>query len=94
MSQNVDVVVIGAGHNGMTAANYLARAGRGVIVVEALAKVGGMTSSGYMIPEAPRHLVTPCARSIPIRPTPISIRTAARSPCSAIATEPRTTWHG
>ena len=61
MSDDVDVVVIGAGHNGMTAACYLARAGRRVLVVEALGKVGGMTSAGYMIPEAPRHLVTPCA---------------------------------
>ncbi|WP_443478686.1 phytoene desaturase family protein [Novosphingobium aerophilum] len=61
MMDEVDVVVIGAGHNGMAAAGYLARAGKKVVVVERLAKVGGMTSSGYMIPEAPEHLVTPCA---------------------------------
>jgi phytoene dehydrogenase-like protein len=60
-SEQVDVVVIGAGHNGMAAAGYLARAGKKVLVVERLDKVGGMTSSGYMIPEAPEHLVTPCA---------------------------------
>ncbi|MAF29657.1 MAG: beta-carotene ketolase [Croceicoccus sp.] len=56
-----DAVVIGAGHNGMAAAGYLAREGKKVLVVERLDKVGGMTSSGYMIPEAPEHLVTPCA---------------------------------
>src|SRR5690606_24079787 len=61
MTDQVDVVVIGAGHNGMAAAGYLARAGKKVVVVERLAKVGGMTSSGYMIPEAPEHMVTPCA---------------------------------
>ncbi len=61
MSEDVDVVIIGAGHNGLTAAGYLSRAGRRVTVVERLDKVGGMTSAGYMIPEAPRHLVTPCA---------------------------------
>jgi phytoene dehydrogenase-like protein len=57
----VDVVIIGAGHNGMAAAGYLSRAGKKVVVVERMAKVGGMTSSGYMIPEAPEHMVTPCA---------------------------------
>ncbi len=61
MSEQVDVVVIGAGHNGMASAGYLARAGKKVVVLERMAKVGGMTSSGFMIPEAPQHLVTPCA---------------------------------
>jgi phytoene dehydrogenase-like protein len=61
MTEPVDVVIVGAGHNGMAAAGYLSRAGKKVVVVERMAKVGGMTSSGYMIPEAPRHLVTPCA---------------------------------
>ena len=61
MTDAVDVVIIGAGHNGMAAASYLSRAGKSVVVVERMAKVGGMTSAGYMIPEAPEHLVTPCA---------------------------------
>lgn len=61
MNEEADVVIVGAGHNGMAAAGYLSRAGKRVIVVERLAKVGGMTSAGYMIPEAPSHLVTPCA---------------------------------
>lgn len=61
LDDQVDVVVIGAGHNGMAAAGYLAREGKKVVVLERLEKVGGMTSSGYMIPEAPEHLVTPCA---------------------------------
>jgi phytoene dehydrogenase-like protein len=61
MSDQFDVVIVGAGHNGMAAAGYLSRAGKRVVVVERLGKVGGMTSSGYHIPEAPQHLVTPCA---------------------------------
>lgn len=60
-TQQYDVAVIGGGHNGLAAACYLAAEGRKVIVVEALAKVGGMASSGYLIPEAPQHLVHPCA---------------------------------
>jgi phytoene dehydrogenase-like protein len=56
-----DAAVIGGGHNGLSAACYLASAGKKVIVIEALDKVGGMASSGYLMPEAPQHLVHPCA---------------------------------
>ncbi|UCH49009.1 MAG: NAD(P)/FAD-dependent oxidoreductase, partial [Betaproteobacteria bacterium] len=38
---NFDVIVIGAGHNGLTCAGYLARAGYKVKVVERRAVVGG-----------------------------------------------------
>ncbi len=56
-----DVAIVGGGHNGLSAACYLAQAGKKVVVIEALEKVGGMASSGYLIPEAPQHLVHPCA---------------------------------
>jgi phytoene dehydrogenase-like protein len=36
-----DVIVVGAGHNGLTCAAYLARAGRRVLVLEARERVGG-----------------------------------------------------
>lgn len=40
-----DVVVVGAGHNGLIAAAYLARSGRSTLLVEARATVGGTASS-------------------------------------------------
>lgn len=56
-----DVAIVGGGHNGLTAGCYLARDGRKVVVIEAAEKVGGMCSSGHLIPEAPEHLIHPCA---------------------------------
>jgi phytoene dehydrogenase-like protein len=61
-SPEYDVVIIGAGHNGLVAANYLQDAGLDVVVVEAAPKLGGMTTSVRgLIPEAPEHVINPCA---------------------------------
>lgn len=52
-----DVIVVGAGHNGLTAGCYLGRAGLRVLVVESTGKVGGMTSTNPLLAKAPDHLV-------------------------------------
>lgn len=41
-----DVIVIGAGHNALVCASYLARAGRRVLVLEAQDKAGGASQTG------------------------------------------------
>ena len=51
-----DVVIIGGGHNGLVAANYLADAKLDVIVVEANPAVGGMTATSASLAAAPHHL--------------------------------------
>lgn len=40
-----DVVIAGAGHNGLVAANYLAKAGKKVLMLEAQEQIGGATQS-------------------------------------------------
>lgn len=45
MTETYDAIIIGGGHNGLTCACYLARAGLKVLVVEQYHTVGGMTST-------------------------------------------------
>jgi phytoene dehydrogenase-like protein len=46
-----EVIVVGAGHNGLTAACYLARAGLDVLVIERSPSIGGMTSTNELMPD-------------------------------------------
>ncbi len=45
-----DAIVVGGGHNGLTAAAYLARAGRSVLVLERRAIVGGAAVTEEVVP--------------------------------------------
>jgi phytoene dehydrogenase-like protein len=45
-----DVIVIGAGHNGLVTAGYLAKAGKKVLVLEARAAVGGIAATEESFP--------------------------------------------
>src|SRR3954465_8538067 len=49
-----DVVIIGAGHNGLVAATFLARAGLKVIVLEEKSAVGGAAKTEYPFEKAPK----------------------------------------
>src|SRR6476620_6542633 len=40
-NRNYDTIIVGAGHNGLVAANYLAKAGRKVLVLERRDRAGG-----------------------------------------------------
>lgn len=51
-----DVVIVGGGHNGLTAAAYLAREGRSVLLLERQGHLGGATVSADAFPGMGAHL--------------------------------------
>jgi phytoene dehydrogenase-like protein len=53
-----DYVVVGAGHNGLSAACTLGEEGRSVLVVDQLPFLGGLSASLPWVPEAPDHLLS------------------------------------
>jgi len=51
MKPKYDVVILGAGHNGLVAAAYLARAGLSVLLLEKNDYIGGATTSQKLFPD-------------------------------------------
>jgi phytoene dehydrogenase-like protein len=58
-----DAVIVGAGHNGLTAAAYLAGRGHSVLVLESRDRVGGACTLRQPFAD-PRYLVSPCAYAV------------------------------
>lgn len=55
-----DAIVVGGGHNGLTAAAYLARAGRRTLVLERRERLGGACTSERPFSH-PDYVISPCA---------------------------------
>src|SRR5204863_3948547 len=51
MRSSYDVVILGAGHNGLVAASYLGRAGLSVLLLEKNGYIGGATTSQKVFPD-------------------------------------------
>lgn len=59
--EKADVVVIGAGHNGLVAACYLVRAGLSVLVLEQTGRIGGCVHTAETIERAPGFRFDTCS---------------------------------
>ncbi len=57
-TEQLDAIIIGAGHNGLVAASYLARAGKKVVVIEQRDRVGGACT---LEEPFPGFTMSPCA---------------------------------
>jgi phytoene dehydrogenase-like protein len=56
MNKSYDVIIVGAGHNGLVAAVYLAMAGKKVLMFESTREVGGATTSVKAFPDYEANL--------------------------------------
>ncbi|MCZ4281073.1 NAD(P)/FAD-dependent oxidoreductase [Kiloniella laminariae] len=93
MTTRYDTIVIGAGHNGLTCAAYLAKAGKKVLVLEAKDRIGGMaitepTEDGVLIPTC-AHLLYQLHPDV-IRDLNLNLKMAASSlPTIALGSDGR-----
>jgi phytoene dehydrogenase-like protein len=72
LAGSYDVIIIGAGHNGLTAGTYLQRAGFKALVTDRLATPGGLAQASNIIPGAPNHIAhTATGELIHVRASPV-----------------------
>src|SRR5260370_24394472 len=60
MKSQYDVVILGAGHNGLVAASYLGRAGLSVLLFEKNDYIGGAATSQKLFPDYNARLSLYC----------------------------------
>ncbi|MSR29260.1 MAG: NAD(P)/FAD-dependent oxidoreductase [Phycisphaerales bacterium] len=75
MSASSDVLIVGAGHNGLVAAAMLARSGLTVKVIEERARIGGATKTEHPFPKAPRLGTSTASYLLGVMPPEIMART-------------------
>jgi beta-carotene ketolase (CrtO type) len=89
-----DVIVIGAGHNGLTCAAYLTKAGKRVLVLEANPHVGGFCLT-QEIPGAPGYRMNTYGHEFPfttIRPSVVDELELSRFGLEWVAPDPHNTY--
>ena len=90
----LDVIIIGGGHNGLTCAAYLAKAGKQVLVLEANSQVGGFCLT-QEIPGAPGYLMDTYGHEFPfttIRPSVVDELELSRFGLKWVAPDPHNTY--
>jgi beta-carotene ketolase (CrtO type) len=90
----LDAIVIGAGHNGLTCAAYLAGAGKQVLVLEERDQVGGFCVTEKPVKEAPEFMATVAFDHVltNIEPSIITELNLARHGLTFVAPDPMYTW--
>lgn len=71
MSSRYDAVVVGGGHNGLTAAAYLAKHGARTVVLEARGRTGGAADTSAPFPGRPEMKVTTLSYVMSLMPPSI-----------------------
>ncbi|MBI2712589.1 MAG: NAD(P)/FAD-dependent oxidoreductase [Bdellovibrio sp.] len=77
-NQDFDVVVVGAGHNGLVASTFLARAGLRVLIIEEKGTIGGAVRTERPFPKAPNLATSTGAYLLGVMPPEVIERTGAK----------------